>query len=63
MAPPNKQKRHLKQLLNSKKQRMIIKLADLELRENIVIDDEAFDLDGMLLDPDLVQRRLEDIID
>ena len=41
---------------------MIIELADQELRENIVIDDEDFDLDGMLLDPDLVQRCLEEII-
>jgi hypothetical protein len=62
MAPPNKQKRHLRQLLHSKKQRMVTELADLELRENIVIDDEDFDLDGMLSDPDLVQRRLEEII-
>lgn len=62
MAPPNKQKRHLRQLLHSKKQKTAIELADQELRENIVIYDEDFDLDGMLSDPDLVQKRLEEMI-
>jgi hypothetical protein len=62
MAPPNKQKRHLRQLQHSKKQRTIIELADQELRENIEFDHEDFDLDGMLSDPDLVQRRLEEIM-
>jgi hypothetical protein len=34
----------------------------LELTDNIIIDDDDFDLDGMLLDPGLVQTRWEDLI-
>ena len=62
MAPPNKRKRHLRFLQDAKKQKKDILLADQELNENIIIDEDDFDIDGMLADPVVVQTRLEDLI-
>lgn len=61
MAPRNKRQRHLQRLVEEKKQRLAIERADLELTD-VVLNDDEFDLDGMPLDDNLVQRRLEDVI-
>ena len=34
----------------------------ISLNENIIIDEDNFDIDGMLADPVVVQTRLEDLI-
>jgi hypothetical protein len=62
MAPPNNRQPQLRRLLDAKEQKLAIVRADLELTDNIILNDDDFDLDGMLSDPGLVQTRWKDLI-
>jgi hypothetical protein len=48
--------------LDAKEQKLAIVRPGLELTDNIILDNDDFDLDGMLSDPGLVQTRWEDLI-
>jgi len=64
MAPPNKRQRQLRRLLDAKKDSREIRCVELELEDDVqtVIGDDDFDIDGMVLDQELVRSRWEDLI-